>query len=483
MSPPNPIDPLEPPIAVLLGLPFHDLTMEEALEECRRALNNRRADYFVTANVDFAAQAYEDEHLRKILFYAKRVVCDGMPLVWISRILGHPLRERIAGSDLTPKLLEICAQTNKRVYFFGSDDKTLGETVEILKDKMPDLEIAGFESPPMGKVQDWDNEGVVQRIQDAKTDLLLVALGCPKQEDWIYLFHQRTGAALSIGIGASLDFVSGKQVRAPMWMQKTGLEWLWRLGTNPKRLLSRYTRDFFFLAWVTLQQWLSKRRREPAPAIKPAPEPTPAEYQRLVWHGSAERATIDQLPVPDSWDQPVLLDMSDVDFIDSAGMGALAGMARQAREHEQSFAILSAADIVVKALKAVRLDSLFEFYQNEADYAIALTTGATATTEATEALRYQLKEIHDNTNYKHLTQQLTDLIDANPSAKLLLIDASKVVFVDSSGITALLTAYRRMNDRGGKVELIAPSPPVKRIVHLLRLTEFLPEHREGKVSY
>ncbi|MGE9293389.1 MAG: WecB/TagA/CpsF family glycosyltransferase, partial [Puniceicoccales bacterium] len=221
----------EPPIAVLLGLPFHDLTPDEALDECRHALNGKQPQYFVTANVDFAAQAYRNPALRVIFFYAHRIFCDGMPLVWLSRLLGHPLRARVTGADLVPALLKLCADEGKRVYFFGSDHKTLAEVVAILGERMPDLNICGYESPPMGQIDEWDNFGILHRMRKNRADLLLLALGCPKQELWIHRYHEQCGAKLSIGIGASLDFISGKQVRAPRWMQKTGLEWMWRMGT------------------------------------------------------------------------------------------------------------------------------------------------------------------------------------------------------------------------------------------------------------
>ncbi|WP_309383893.1 WecB/TagA/CpsF family glycosyltransferase [Cerasicoccus frondis] len=482
MSPPKSADPAEPPIAVLLGLPFHDLTMSEALDECRLALTANRPVYFVTANVDFAAQAYENASLRKILFYAKRVVCDGMPLIWISKVLGHPLRERVAGSDLTPKLLEICVEMNKRVYFFGSDDQTLAEVAEILSERMPNLKIAGYESPPMGKVQDWDNEAVVQRIKASGADLLLVALGCPKQEDWIYLFHQRAGAALSIGIGASLDFVSGKQVRAPGWMQSTGLEWLWRMGTNPKRLFSRYFRDFLFLGWVTMKQLLTKRRQDlPAPESPTHEPPAEVSYRLIRWRGSVERATMDELEQPEDWSQPLLLDLSGVEFMDSGGMGALAGLARKAKEADQVFAVLKPSDTVMNVLKAVRLDSLFQFYASEVEFSAGLMAGEPVS-KGEEVLHFQLAEWYDKSNVDELNARLCSLIDGQPAAYLLLVDCSKITFIDSSGVTALLVARRRLLERGGGVKIIAPTPPMRRILNVLCLEEFLPEHSDGKAG-
>lgn len=381
----------EPPIAVLLGLPFHDLTMGEALVECERALTANEPCYFVTANVDFAAQAYENSDLREILFYAKRVLCDGMPLVWISRVLGMPLRERVAGADLTPKMLELCARMRKRVYFFGSDQSTLERVAGILRERHPDLEIAGYESPPMGSIDDWDNDAVIKRIREANTDLLLIALGCPKQENWIARFHKQTGVSLAVGIGASLDFIAGKQIRAPRIVQKTGMEWFWRMATNPKRLFSRYWRDFTFLAWVTAKQRLSMRGaqtgsvRESLPvAVAETGAPnapgqpdysaaeaaeTPGKFLRLDWSGAAERARLAELAQPTDYTQPILLGLADVSFIDSAGLGALAGIGRRARNEGVTFAILNPSKPVVDALNAVHMLSLFSVVASEAEFA------------------------------------------------------------------------------------------------------------------
>ncbi|MEO0793789.1 MAG: WecB/TagA/CpsF family glycosyltransferase [Verrucomicrobiota bacterium] len=481
----------EPPIAVLLGLPFHDLTMEETLLECRHVLETGKPAYFVTANVDFAAQAFENEELRRILFYARRVVCDGMPLIWISKILGHPLRERVAGSDLTPKLLELSAQIGSKVYFFGSDDTALGEVVELLRQRMPGLDIVGFESPPMGQVHEWDNEAVVRRVRAANADVLLVALGCPKQEEWIYQYFKETGASLGIGIGASLDFISGKQIRAPIWMQKTGMEWLWRMGTNPKRLFSRYARDFFFLSWVTMKQWLSKRRRSTnRPASLPSAEPLPSKsvaIQRLAWKGAAERVNVDDLPQPEDWKQPVLLDLSEVDFMDSAGMGALAKLARQARERNQAFGLLSPSESVMSALKAVRLDSLFRFFSDENVFQASLSeiTPATDSDEGEEpiTIRYELIDTIDRSNVKQLSAELNALIEADPGARTLAIDCSAVNFIDSNGVTALLMARRRMLERNGSLLIVDPSEQLRYVIKLLRLQEFLLEPAAGGAAH
>ena len=207
----------EPPMAVLLGLPFHDLTLDETLHYCGKAMKGDRSRYLVTANVDFTTQAYEDPDLKKIVFFADRVVCDGMPLVWLSRLFGFPLRERVAGSDMVPKLLEICGREGHSVYFFGSDLATLEEAKVIVEERYPGLKVAGIDSPAIGAVVEWDNDALCERMRASGAQLLLVCLGCPKQERWIFAHHRETGIPLSIGVGASLDFITGKQKRAPRW--------------------------------------------------------------------------------------------------------------------------------------------------------------------------------------------------------------------------------------------------------------------------
>ncbi len=471
----------EPPIAVLLGLPFHDLTNDEALEECRRALKGEIPGYFVTANVDFAAQAYGDPNLRTILFYARRVFCDGMPLIWISKILGHPLRERVAGSDITPKLLEECAKLGKRVYLFGSDESTLERVVQVLGERMPKLEIAGYESPPMGQIQSWRNSDIVERVRNSRTDLLLVALGCPKQENWIYQYAHETGAQLSIGIGASLDFIAGKQTRAPAWMQKTGMEWFWRMATNPKRLFGRYARDFIFLALVTFKQRMTLRRRAVRPAEAASEQGLDEQaICKLSWSGSAERANIDTLAKPPDWSRPVLLDLSAVDFIDSGGMGALAGMARQARENEQVFALCAPSDIVRGALKAIRMDTLLVMLESEADFAALIAERQTVSqpNDDPSIVKIILSGYQDASNEDQLKALLAVTLAVHKDCRTLVIDCAEVTFMDSRAICALLSAARKLNERQGRVELQGMKPQVRELIRMLRLDTVLPDRKQ-----
>lgn len=233
---------------MLLGLPFHRVTEDEALEECLIALKSPDAQHIVTANLDFAAQAAKSPKLKLMITHAHRIFCDGQPLVWLSHLIHKPLPARVAGSDLTPKLLEACAQRGYRVFFLGSDPNCLAQVEAKLAKTLPSLKIVGTASPPYGEIDTWDNDAYVEQIQNSGADLLLVGMGFPKQDIWIDRYLQRIGSVkLAIGIGASLDFIAGKQRRAPKWMQRSGTEWFWRLASDPKRMARRYFNDFLCL--------------------------------------------------------------------------------------------------------------------------------------------------------------------------------------------------------------------------------------------
>jgi N-acetylglucosaminyldiphosphoundecaprenol N-acetyl-beta-D-mannosaminyltransferase len=356
----------EPHVSVLLGLPFHACTLAEALADCQYMLNGQKPYYCITANADFVAQAYTQEKLRPIFFYAERVFCDGMPLVWVSKLLGGHIKERITGADLTPELLHLCQANHKKVYFLGSDEITLSKAIKNIRQQYPNLMIAGYCSPPMSSIDDWDNLTIVKNIQDSKTDLLLLALGCPKQELWIARFYKQTHARLTIGIGASLNYIAYPYKRAPKSWQKIGFEWAWRLLHEPKRLISRYLKDSFYLLWITLKQYQSMRALAPETntfAKSPPLTKTPflPEHQstiqgiELKWSGKVERATLHLLEQPYDYTQPIIAELSQVTFIDSSGLGLLAKMARQAKQADQPLCIFKPSATVERTLKALHL--------------------------------------------------------------------------------------------------------------------------------
>lgn len=344
---------------MLLGLPFHDMTMEEAVREAMYCIDAQKPVYFVTPNVDFAAQAHRSESLRQILFHAKRVLCDGTPLLWASKLLGGTLRERLAGADFLPNLLKECERNQKSVFFLGEEAHTISHLQVALNKNFPQLTIVGYETPPQGNWKDWDNELIVKNIRQSRPDLLIVALGCPKQEEWIFQFHQSTQVPLSIGVGSGLSFLAGTQLRAPKFLQKIGLEWLWRLLLEPKRLFSRYSRDIFFLFWATLKQYRSLKtltKKSQKKEVHTASQ----HYCVLQWEGKIERATLHQIKAPMDYEQAIVIEGSGVTFIDSSGLGLIAKILREAKQNHQKVILKNPSSTLLQAVRTVHLDKELE---------------------------------------------------------------------------------------------------------------------------
>jgi N-acetylglucosaminyldiphosphoundecaprenol N-acetyl-beta-D-mannosaminyltransferase len=174
---------------------------------------------------------------------------DGMPLVWAARVLGRPVPEQVSGSDLVMPLLERAAERRWRVCFFGGAEGVGAKARDRLRETLPALQVVGVEAPRVDvDAPAEERDGLLAPIVAMKPDIILVALGAPKQEIWIDRNRDALRPAVLLGIGASLDFIAGTIPRAPRWMSRAGLEWLFRLSREPRRLAYRYlVRDPRFL--------------------------------------------------------------------------------------------------------------------------------------------------------------------------------------------------------------------------------------------
>jgi len=357
-------------LAFVLGLPFHVSTMDQAIEDAVIHIESRKPGYFITANADFIAQAYENETLKDILFHADRVVCDGMPLVWLSRIFKPRLPERVTGADMVFRLFEEADKRSWKVFFLGSDEDTLSKTKSILGDQYPKMKIVGTISPPFGTIESWPNTEILKDIKNTQPDLLLVAVGCPKQEYWISKYKDESRIPLSIGIGASLDFICGKQIRAPKIVQRIGMEWMWRLLTNPTRLFKRYSKDLYYILLLGYRQW--KLTREPSKLTELSEVKIGKKCEcceslgvsEIIWSGSVERSSISDLAQPEDYKNAVFLNLKNVLFIDSSGIGELAKIARKCRQEQVPFAVLEPSDVVFNVIKNMHLETQFPCFES-----------------------------------------------------------------------------------------------------------------------
>ncbi|MCP4641574.1 MAG: WecB/TagA/CpsF family glycosyltransferase [bacterium] len=245
----------------LFNIRFDNVTFEEVRGRIAERIESREPSYVVTPNVDHVCRYAKDEHFRTAYGGAYLVLADGMPLLWASRLLGKPLYEKLSGSDLVPLLCEFAAQRGYTVFFFGAEQGVAEEAMHRLCKRYPALQVAGAYSPPYGFDEcPEENAKAVAKIAQARPDICFVALGCPRQEYWMERHFREADASVMLGVGAALDFAAGKQKRAPVWVQNWGMEWLWRLCHEPRRLWRRYlVEDSYFLS-VLWREWRKGRR-------------------------------------------------------------------------------------------------------------------------------------------------------------------------------------------------------------------------------
>jgi N-acetylglucosaminyldiphosphoundecaprenol N-acetyl-beta-D-mannosaminyltransferase len=240
------------PTIRLLGVRVDALTLDEASRRIATEAAAGRGGWAVTPNLDILRRATRDAEFRELYDATTMKLADGMPLVWASRLQRTPLPERAAGSDLIWKLAEHAAECGASIFLLGGNPGTAEKSVAALTARFPKLRIAGIECPPPGFDKDPASlNALIDRVSAASPGIVLVALGCPKQEHVINHLRPRMPAAWFIGVGITFSFVAGEVRRAPAWMRKVGLEWTHRLIQEPRRLVKRYLVDGVpFAVWL-----------------------------------------------------------------------------------------------------------------------------------------------------------------------------------------------------------------------------------------
>lgn len=227
-----------------LNTEVDNLTMEEALCKINELIVNKKPSYVVTPNVDHIVKLEKDKEFQEVYKNADLILTDGMPLIWISKLKKISIKEKVSGSDLFPKVCEMAAQKGYKVFLLGAAEGVAAKAAENLEEKYDGLNIVGTYSPSYGfEKHNEEIIKIIDMINNLKPDILAVGLGAPKQEKFIYKFKDKLNVPISLAIGASIDFEAGNVARAPLWMQKLGLEWLYRLVKEPKRMFKRYLVD------------------------------------------------------------------------------------------------------------------------------------------------------------------------------------------------------------------------------------------------
>ncbi len=271
----NPPVPEEKPRPVVLGMKFDAVTVQQALDRffelAAMPPGPRGCRIAATVNVDFIVNTYcatkttpRNPALARVLRRAELVIADGMPLVWLSRLIGTPLPERVTGADLVPMIAERAARDHVKLYFLGGKEEYTRSAAEILTKRYPGLKIAGIDTPFV-KLDDPDaaqkDLEICRKINESGASVLLVGFGNPKQEIWAERNRANLKCGIAVGIGGTFNFIAGAVKRAPDWMRHSGTEWIFRIIQEPGRLWKRYGFGLLVFNTLALFAFLNRPRK------------------------------------------------------------------------------------------------------------------------------------------------------------------------------------------------------------------------------
>lgn len=470
-----------PSTVVILGLPFHDVTFQETVEWARQRILSRKPAYIATANMDFVMQAWRDPELQRILLEADLVVADGIPIVWLSRLLGPRLRARVTGSDLVPMLAEMARDNGFSLFHLGGAPGVPEKAAEVLVQRFPGLRIAGCDSPPKADLLAMDHARILKRLSDAKPDLLFVAFGAPKQEKWVNLHVRQWQVPVSIGIGGSLDFLAGVQKRAPRIVQRLALEWLWRMMSDPRRLFRRYVGNIAFFCRALPRLFRIRHQRDraepPVAAGSPLRNLALVEPFAPLRDASAANAFLQSIPAQAAG-RPVVLDLSGVSWLSSLELGALLRLTTALRQQNQSCHLSGAGSRIRDLLAWCHLSDYLEIGASETEILAQLRA------RDADARRGDIRREPDGRIVIRLPPELTaanldafrQTIDAIPNlekAAAWEIDASSARFVDSSALGTFMRLRKQADAAGISLRFTGVCPVVRQTFRIAKLETLL----------
>lgn len=233
------VDKTQIPVCNILGVNIAAINMEWLLDFTNRNIKKLSGDYMCVSNVHTTVTSFEDKSYCDIQNGGILAIPDGGPLSMVGQKRGFKNMKRTTGPSYMEEILKISAQKGYRHYFYGSTEETLRKLYQVLRHDYPGIQIAGMYSPPFRPLSEKENRLVMEQINKTQPDFVWIGLGAPKQERWM-AEHQGKIKGFMVGVGAGFDYFAGNISRAPVWMQKTNLEWVYRLLQDPKRLFRRY---------------------------------------------------------------------------------------------------------------------------------------------------------------------------------------------------------------------------------------------------
>lgn len=219
------------------GIDIHALNMDEVVSICEENISRRGSLLLGVVNVAKIIKCRKNIKLRKSLTRADIVLADGLPIVWLSKLTGKPLPERVAGIDIMNQLIKCSSRKNYGIFLLGARQKVVEKVAKIIKTEYPGVRIAGFRN---GYFSEEEEKEIAEEIKKSKADILFVAMSSPKKENFLDRWREYMNVPVCHGVGGSFDVITGVTKRAPVWMQKCGLEWFYRILQEPRRMWKRY---------------------------------------------------------------------------------------------------------------------------------------------------------------------------------------------------------------------------------------------------
>lgn len=493
---------------VILGIPVDNLTMEETIDRIFSMIEayqrDQRPRLVATVNVDFVVntltwqlQRIRHPELLDTLRRADLVTADGMPLLLISRLLGSPLKERVPGADLVPKLAGEAAKRGKSLYFLGGREGVGKRAASLLQEQHPDLLIAGIDSPSVciegTKLADAEemDQSIIARVNNARPDILLIAFGNPKQEIWFNRNRNRLRVPVSIGIGGTFEFIAGAVRRAPAWMQKAGLEWIFRISQDPGRLWKRYFVDFFkfgLMVWPAVLYYQHKRlsyQLIPTKGTLPTetrPELGPASglLNVITLPGRLDLFALKH--VSGAVDQAfagssnVVLDFGRVSFIDSTGIGFLMRTLRRAEKEGCGIYLVRVAPKARRFFEFNRTWDLFrENTRKRVDEVLAQLGKKDALPPFYHTMTHKpeltLLDLFGRLEAQQMAGVDMAALLSAVSGRNCILNLGHLNSVDSSGLNFFFKIQKLLVDSGKQCVLCALSDNVKQQFRLTKLDQ------------
>jgi N-acetylglucosaminyldiphosphoundecaprenol N-acetyl-beta-D-mannosaminyltransferase len=459
----------------VLGVLIDNLTMDEVVDKIFEMIDEFRDNdlpgQLVTLNVDFLVNAHSwnaahprHPELLRILRHADIVTADGMPLIWMSRLMGIPLKERITGADLIPRLAEESAKRGRSIYLLGGREDSGKQAALILKNSFPELKIAGIEAPYVNTKGEaladssYRDVRIIDNINRSGADILFIGFGNPKQEVWFKMNRKRLKTPISIGIGGAYSFISGSVKRAPEWIQKAGMEWLFRISQDPRRLWKRYLVGLFKFSYMAMPVILYYRYRMFRDRIFQKKQEE-AKDGSLTYTAITGDTILIKLPgrfihksinqIHDKINSPgktfsqVVFDLSDTFFIDPYGLGFLMTLLRNGDKDKHSIYLTGLNKSIIRIFKINRLwDILKEIsFKNINDIltAIKIDTSRTPLHILSESSHKSFRiELSGRLDEDSISGLDTPSIIKGIGDRECFLSLHKLEFIDSSGLAFLL---------------------------------------------